>query len=900
MLSDLRIRLRALFQRDAMEHELDEELRFHLEHEVEKLVAAGIPRAEAERRARLAFGGVERIKEDARDARGIATLDSLMNDVRYAWRGLRSKPGFAVPVILTLGLGIGANTAMFGIVDRLLFRAPEHLAAAERVHRVYTSYMWDGERRTDGNFSYKRFLELRDLTSSFDRVVAIAYRDLAVGTGDDAREMRVAAVSGTLFDLFEARPVLGRFFTPAEDTTPAGASVAVLGHSFWLSRYASDPNVLGTSLHVGSQIFTIIGVAPPGFVGITEEIAPVAFIPITTFASSRGDSYYQTHNWGWLEIIARRRPGVTVAAASGDLSAAYARSWNLEGETARRKPAPPADSVRARGEAASLHTGRGPQAGQDARIVTWVMGVAVIVLLVACANVGNLLLARAVRRRREIALRLALGVTRGRLFQQLLTESLVIAALGGIAGLAAAQWGGQAIRALFLRAEDAGAVVTDGRTLFFAGLVTLGVALITGLIPVVHVLRGDLAGSLKAGVREGTYRRSRLRTALLVFQGALSVVLLVGAGLFVRSLWNVRTMRMGYEIDRVVYIEGNLRGATLGSAADTSTLNQRLLGAAAAIPGVQSASLTVSVPFWSFEGRGVPRVAGMDSLGKLGQFLLQAGSPSYFATIGTRIIRGRAFTESDRANAPPVVVVSQSMADAIWKGRDPIGQQMRIQSDTAPLLTIVGVAENVRARRMRGNQEFWYYLPIEQYEAHYGTAYQSLFVRVNGKPEDLAETLRRRLQREMPGAGYVTAVPMRQLVAPGQRSWEFGATMFVAFGVLALVLAAIGLYSVIAYAVAQRTHELGVRIALGADVRDVLRMVLGQGVAFAVAGIAIGSGIALWAGRWVEPLLFSQSPRDPAVYGAVAGILLLVAIVATLRPALRAARVDPTVALRAE
>ena len=903
MLADLRFRLRALFQRDAMERELDDELRFHLDHEVEKLVHQGVPRAEAERRARLTFGGVERIKDDARDARGITTLDSLMNDLRYAWRGLRSKPGFAVPVILTLGLGIGANTAMFGIVDRLLFRPPDYIADADRVHRVYTSYMWDGELRTDGNFSYKRFLELRDLTSSFDRVVAVGYRDLAVGTGEDAREMRVGAVSATLFDLFRARPVLGRFFTPAEDTTPTGASVAVLGHSVWQTRYAGSADVLGKSLHVGSQIFTIIGVAPPGFVGVTVEASPVAFIPITTFSSSRGNTYYQSHNWGWLEIIARRKPGVSVAAANGDLSAAYARSWNLEAESApvgRRRGYPLADSARAKGEVSSLHTGRGPQAGPDARIVSWVMGVAVIVLLVACANVGNLLLARAVRRRREIALRLALGVTRARLFQQLLMESLLIAALGGLAGLAAAQWGGQAIRALFLRAEDAGAVVTDARTLFFAGLVTLVVALITGLVPVVHALREDLAGSLKAGAREGTYRRSRLRTGLLLFQGALSVVLLVGAGLFVRSLWNVRSLRMGYDVDRIVYVEGNLRGVRLTSQADTSALNRRLLAAALATRGVRSASLTIGVPFWSFEGRGAPHVPGVDSLGKLGQFFLQAGSPSFFETVGTRIVRGRGFTESDRANAPPIVIVSQSMADAIWKGRDAIGQQMRVGSDTAPMLTVVGIAENIRARRMRSEEELWYYLPIDQYEAQFGPAYQSLFARVDGRPEDYVESLRRRMQREMPGVGYVTAMPFRQLVAPRQRSWEFGATMFVAFGALALVLAAIGLYSVIAYAVAQRTHELGVRIALGAGVRDVLRMVLAQGVTFAIAGIAIGSGIALWAGRFVEPLLFSQSARDPWVYLAVAGVLLVVGIVATLRPALRATRVDPTVALRAE
>ena len=338
-------------------------------------------------------------------------------------------------------------------------------------------------------------------------------------------------------------------------------------------------------------------------------------------------------------MLARRKPGVTIAAADGDLSAAFARSWNLEVEASPDLRTFTADSARAHAEAAPLHVGRGPDAGPNARIVTWVMGVAVIVLLVACANVANLLLARAVKRRREIALRLALGVTRRRLLQQLLAESLMIATLGGVMGLAIAQWGGTAIRMLFLPAEDV-AVVNDGRTIGFAVLLTLVVAVLTGLAPAVQALRDNVGDSLKAGSREGTYRRSGLRSGLLLFQGALSVVLLVGAGLFVRSLMNVRSLRLGYDVEPIIYLAGNLRGARL-SDAEQNALSDRLLAAAKAAPGVRSASLTISVPFWIHEGRGPVRVPGMDSLGKLGQYSLQAGSPDYFATVGTRILRGR-------------------------------------------------------------------------------------------------------------------------------------------------------------------------------------------------------------------------------------------------------------------
>ncbi len=900
MFSDLRYRLRSLFRRNEVERELDDELRFHIERKADKYERAGLSRAEAERRARISFGGMDRIKDDASDVRGVAMIEAIAQDLRYAWRGLRAKPGFTSAVVLTLGLGVGANTVMFGVVDRLLFRPPAYLTDAERVHRVYLRYAWNGGENIERHFSYLRYSELSHLTSSFDLVAAFADRELAIGTGDDARESLVASVSAAYFDFFDARPALGRFFTRGEDTTPAGAPVAVLGYGLWQTRYGGRGDVLGQSVHIGSQLYSVIGVAPEGFVGMADGAAPAAFIPITTFASARGTGYYTNHNWSWLEILARRKPGVTESAATGDLSAAYARSWNSEAGSGGRRRWAPADSSRARGELGSVHVERGPQAGPDSRVVTWVMGVAVIVLLVACANVANLLLARAVRRRREIALRLALGVTRARLLQQLLTESVLLAVLGGLAGLGVAQWGGTAVRTLFLRTEDAGAVVNDTRTLLFAGILTLSVALLTGLAPAVHAIHGSVAGSLKAGARQGGYHRSRLRTGLLLFQGALSVVLLVGAGLFVRSLSNVRAMRLGYDVEPIVMLAANLRGTKL-SAAEQNALSDRLVATALTVPGVQKASIAISVPFWSFEGRGAPYAPdGVDSTQKLGGFTLQAGSTSYFATLGTRILRGRDFTADDHARAQPVVIVSDGMAKALWPGKDAIGQRMRIDSDTMPFLTVVGVAENLHGTRLTGGIEHWYYLPIEQYKARFGIAYPQLFIRVNGRAEDFLEPLRRRLQREMPGDAYVGAMPLQQLVAPQRRSWEFGATMFVAFGALALVLVAIGLYSVIAYAVAQRTHELGVRIALGASVGTVLRMIVAQGVGIAVVGVAIGTVIALWAGRWVEPLLFAQKARDPMVFGVVATLLLVVAAAAALRPAVRATRVDPTVALRSD
>jgi putative ABC transport system permease protein len=896
MLSDLRFRLRAFFNRSAVERELDEELRFHIERETEKYVRGGMTPDDAGRRARLAFGGVDRIKDDARDARGITWIDSMSQDLRYAWRGLRSNPGFTTAVVLTLGLGIGANTAMFGIVDRLLFRPPAHLLTPERVHRVYVGYTRDGERTEERTIEYTRYEDLARWTSSFDRTAAVAYRQLVVGSREHSRELTVGMVSRSFFDFFDARPVLGRFFAADEDQTPKGGQVVVLGYGFWKSRYGGRADVLGTRIQLGAAFYSVIGVAPPSFVGITDDRTPAAFIPVTTLAFFRdGSSYFQNYNWSWLEMFVRRMPDVSVAAANADLTAAFERSWEKERQISRIAPA---TQARPTAFVGPVQLARGPEASNDAKIVGWVMGVAIIVLLVACANVANLLLARALQRRREIALRLALGVTRRRLLEQLMTESVLLAALGGVAGIAIAVWGGGALRALFLSAEDAQKVLSDGRTVLFAASITLGVALLTGLAPAFHALRGDVAAALKAGSRDGAYRRSRLRTALLLFQGALSVVLLVGAGLFVRSLAKARAIRLGYDVAPVVFVEGTLRNVEL-SAAEQTALNERLLAAATSVPGVASATLTASVPFWSNESRTLT-VPGIDSVRKLGRFLLQAGSPSYFETMGTRILRGRGILPEDQAGSLRVVVVSEGMAKVLWPGREAIGQQIRIGTGTPPFSTVVGIAENMRARWLRGEPEFWYFVPFAQYAAHLGSPDPYLFAKVNGRAEDFVEALRRRVQQEMPGASYVTAKPLRNTVAERQRSWQFGATMFVAFGALALVLAAIGLYSVIAYAVAQRTHELGIRIALGASVSDVIRMIVGQGVVFAVAGIAIGSVIAFWAGRWVEPLLFLQKARDPLVFGSVAVALLVVAIAATLRPAIRATRVDPTVALRSD
>lgn len=827
-------------------------------------------------------------------------LEAIWQDLKYALRSLRAKPGFTAAVVLTLGLGIGANAAMFGIVDRLLFRAPSYMKDPDRVHRVYLVRTFDNKENFGSYFHYTRFKDLERWSSSFDATAAMSDPQIAVGTGEDAREMRVVAASAGYWKFFEARPVIGRFYTAAEDTTPTGAAVAVLSYAFWQSRYGGRADALGQRLKIGAADYVIIGVAPADFIGLATDRIPVAWIPITTYAANQftwdpKDPYnwFQKYNISWMQMIVRRKPNVTIPAASADLTSAYLRSYAKQVEISPRTT--PMTIAKPRALAASVLAERGPRPTAVAKVARWVTGVAMIVMLIAAANVANLLLARALRRRREVAVRLALGVTRARLLSQLLTESLVLALLGGITGLAIAQWGGAILRSQLLRSDFSVSVLQDSRTLVFAGIAVLVVGILTGLAPALQSGRGDLTSSLKAGAREGTYHKSRTRTVLLVLQGALSVILLVGAGLFVRSMSNVRSLKMGYDIDPLLWVGVEERSEKL-TAEQKIALRDRLYREAQALPGVASASRAVTVPFWMTWDEDL-HVTGIDSVNKLGQFPMQAATHEILKTVGTRLIRGRSLEPTDTKQSPLVMVVTEAMAKTLWPQKDAIGQCVRVGADTAPCTTVVGIAENVRAsEQFNDDKMFYYYRPITQVASTQG----GLFVRMHGDAALQGEGVRRALQKHMPGSSYVTVRPMTEIFDPTIRSWKLGATMFVAFGMLALILAAIGLYSVIAYNVVQRTHEMGVRVAFGAQMRDVVQLVLSEGLRVTVIGVVIGGAVALYAGRWVAPLLFNVKPRDPLVFGAVVAVLMAAAVVASLVPAMRAARVDPNVALRSE
>ena len=895
-------RLFAWVRRDRLSRELADEMDAHVELLARDLEHEGMSHDDALAAARRQVGNTTSLRETSRDYWGFPRLEAVLQDLRYAVRGLARAPGFAATVIVTLSLGIGANAAMFAVIDRLMFRPFPHMRDPGTVHQVYLQITAGGQRRTQAVVPYTRYLDIQRGTHSFSQYAGVSEWRLAVGRGQATRVRKVAGVSASFFGLFEARPLLGRFFTASEDVTPMGALVAVLSHSYWTTEFGAR-DVVGEPLQVGSLPYTIIGVAPEGFVGTVQGRPPEIFIPITTVPAnldpSNKDTYYTAFNWDWMEIVVRRAPGVSTLQANVDLTTAYIQSRNAQRAI---NPRVLPDSVaHPAGLVGSLRSAAGPDAGLESRVLLWVTGVAAIVLLIACANVANLMLARILRRRREIAVRLALGVRRRRLVGQFVIEGLLLALCGALGGLLAAQWGGAAIRGLLLPEGSTFNLSQDWRTIGIAVACALAATVLTAVGPALLATRSDVASSLKAGARDGGYRSSRLRSTLLVMQGALSVALLVGAALFVRSLRNVLAIPLGYDASTVLEIRTDFRGLELDSASRVA-VRRRLLETAQAIPGVEAATRINSRLFGT--NTTALRVPGIDSVERLGRFNMQIGTSDYFEVMRTRILRGRGFDASDREGTAPVAVVSNAMARALWPGKDALGQCLQVgwgpgvRVQDAPCTTVVGIAEDAAQQGITDEQRFMYYLVVDQIDP---SSISTILVRMRpGNLETDMERVRNGMQSAMPGDGFVIVRPLQEAVDDQRRSWQLGATLFVSFGLLALVVAAVGLYGVMAYNVAQRLHELGVRIALGARATNILRLVMGQGLMFAGTGVVIGLALATVASPWLAPLLYKQAPRDPLAYGVVGGVMALVGIVATAVPAVRAMRADPNRALRVE
>ncbi len=888
-----------LFRRNRLDRELSEELEFHARQLERRAEDEGRTVDEAKAVARRRLGHSHRIMEETRDLWSFAWLDHLRQDLRFAWRGLRRSPAFTGTVVLMLSLGIGANVVMFGVVDRLMFKPLDHLRDPSTVHRLYLQTVDRGAVNTSIWVQADRYRAFLEGTSSFAQMACINERLMAIGTGEATREVRVAGVTASYFDFFEMTPAAGRFFRADEDVAPAGAPVAVLAHGFWQREFGGRP-VIGERLPVGSIVVTVIGVAPPGFTGLDDAQVAQIFLPLTTLGPAMGGQaatrFSQGYNFLWGTMVVRRKPGVSVEQASADATAAYRASW--ERQRAEQPPGPAAlrsaDEAQPRVVVSALRTGRGPNPSLDARTSVWVSGVAALLLVIAIANVASLLLGRTLERRQETAVRLALGVSRRRLFAHLLTESVVLAALGALGAVLVTYWAGAAVHGLLTAATGPVPGLIDTRTLLATALLAALVALTTGLLPAWMASRASTAPSIRSGTRD-VARGTRVRSTLVVVQGALSFALIVGALLFVRSLAAVRATDLGYDADRILMVDQVLRGTPLDPAARVA-LRGVLLDAARALPVVEAAAWRSSTPMGTTMRIGF----GTDSrpsVADLGLFSAQEATADYFQVMGTQIVNGRGFSEEDRAGAPPVAVVSESAARALWPGQDPLGQCLRVGRPPAPCTAIIGVAQDIRANSFTETDLYQVYFPIEQTSPAGGSG---LVLRVHGDSAAAAESVRRALQPLMPGISYLNVRPMEGLLERPQRSWHLGATMFGVFGALALVVAAIGLYGVISYSVAQRRREVGVRLALGAGRSQILWLVTRQGLAVAAAGVGVGMALALLFSGRVQPLLFSQSARDPRVFVLAVVVLLVVAAAATLVPAVRASRTNPTDVLRGE
>ena len=886
--------------------DVDDEFAFHLEMRTHALIAEGWAPDAARREALRLFGDLEDARtycteltqQREKHAMRIDLLDGIRQDLGFALRSLRRTPVFTLAAVATLALGVGANVTMFGIVDRLLLRPPAHVTAPELMRRLYFTFRApeSAEVITHPHIGYPAYAALAEGMRPVGSVAAFATTELVLGEGTALRRGQVTIATSSFFPALGVRPELGRFFTAEEDTPPSGARVAVISHALWASEHGRDRAVLGRFITIGGQRFEIIGVAPPGFAGLETQRVD-AWVPVSAMGEgligqfTRGRPWHQATNVSWLRAIARLRSDGLIAQGEQLATTAF-RNATGPGRTAG------ADSTGPRASLEPLLLERGPDRTPTARIAVWLAGMSLLVLLIACANVANLLLARALGRRREIAVRMALGAGRSRLVAQLLTEGMVIAVLGGLAALIVAHSGGQLVRDILIPDVEWGGALFDARTLALAATVVLGTGVLIGLVPALQASDMNLAGALKTGEREGGGRRSVTRTGLVIVQAALSVVLLAGAGLFHRSLDNARSVNLGFTTTGVLTVRLDMGAGS--STAETMEVYERLHDRMRTIPGVEQASLAFTEPFATTIQYAIT-IPGRDSivLPPSGAPRMNAVTPEYFATMGTRLVAGRGFTADDRQGMPLVGVVNETMARSLWPGASALGERACISEiDTKPCFMVVGVVEDARWNSLKDAPTMQMYFPLVQNPSP--VPLRVLHLRTSGDPAPVIRAVRDVARQVAPRVLFADVDRLEDNLEPEMRPWRLGAVVFTVFGVLALLLAGLGLYSVIAYDVGQRTREMAVRMALGARGADVLRLIVTQGVRYAAAGIIVGLVIALSAGRWVGPLLFELAPGDPVVLGTVAVTLFAVALAASFIPAWRATRVAPGAALRAE
>jgi putative ABC transport system permease protein len=868
------------------DRDADDEIRFHIEMRVAELVEAGMSEAAARAEAARAFGNQADVRREVRAIDRQTTrrlqlttwLLDLRQDAIAALRQFRKAPGFTAAAVLTIALGIGATTAIFGVVNAVILR-PLPFAEPDRV--VLVQGVWRGQ---PSEVSAGNFVDWRAATRDvFSHMAAANYVSVNITGGSSPERVLSAQVSHGFFDVFGVAPILGRSFR-AEEDRPGADGVAILSHGLFVTRYAADPSVLGTTIRVNDRPHVVVGVMPASldYLAVTEALwVPIAFTP-------EREAMHDEH---FLSVFARLKPGATLDQAADRLRAAA-----REGE--RRFPKDNKDlSARAQRYVDSL------VGDVRVRLFTW-LGAVGCVLLIACANVANLLLARGTGRARELAVRASLGASRWRIVRQLLAESLVLAGVGATAGvllasaatrlLAAA--GPSALPRLF-QAE------VDGVVLAFAMALTVLSAIVFGLAPALRAARTDLQIVVREGGRSsgGGVARDRLRTVLVAAEVALAVMLVIGAGLLLRAAWQLQQVPLGFDGSGVLTARVTLPETSYQTGEQVRLAFEAMVRHLESSPGVAAAAMTSQVPMGpGGNGNGLMPFDGREpSRDQMVPSRLRIVSPNYLSAMRVPLLKGRHFTADDRDGATRVTIISQSIADAMWPGQDPIGKRLLCcegsEEDPRPK-TVVGVVGNVRASGPGADMPNEFYIPAAQIPDISWSWIQrtmTLVARTDGDPVVLATPMReavRAVSADLPLHGLAT---MAERLDRSLASSRFGARLVGALGLMALLLAAIGIYGVIAYFVGQRHHELGIRLALGATPGGIVRLVVGQAMTPVALGVAAGVAAAVFGARLLEGQLSGVSTADPMAFSLGVGLLVGVALIASALPARRASRVEP-------
>src|SRR6202167_4151645 len=858
---------------------LREEMEQHLAMQTEESIRAGMPPDEAKRQARLMLGGVETIREQFHAEEGLPFLETLLQDLRFAFRVLRKSPGFAVTVVITLALGIGANTAIFSIVYGVVFR-PLPYPHPQRIIELTES----SPRGSDEmDVTYQELQFLQEHGSPFQFLTGYTVQGYNLSVGSKTERVKGQPVSTDYFHVLGTQPLLGRDFLAEEDAGD-GAHVAILSYGTWQTQMGGDRETIGRTITLDGEPFTVIGVMPPGLEGSVDPVLPGdtdVWTPLALVGQTAGSGEN-------IEVLGRLRPGLSLAQAQaqmGSITTAFGKSFPHELDPTTTLSIQPYQTM----------------LSSDVRMILLVLfGAVGLVLLIACANVANLLLGRATARGREFAVRAALGASRTRLVRQVLTESILVSIMAALLALLLARIGMQWLLALspsdLPRASD---IHLDAWAFTF----TLAVAVITGilfgLVPAFHASFGEIHEKLGVGtVRMGSGRNGRFRAALVVSEVAMCLILLTGAALLIETFWHVLNTDPGFNPSQVLSIEVYLSGSRYNSTAAVSRYYEEAVQRVKRLPGIQSASaITAGLPLrrganfgLSVAGKQIPRT-----------FEIRMVMSDYFRTMGVPLVLGRPLTAADNEKSPAVAVISQEAARSLFPGQNPIGQRFQFARLDWQVVGVVGDVKSYLDKPA----EAGVYIPLAQ------TPYpvlnlvsiwfpEYIVVRTSADPLALSRTVEQQLEAIDPsvGIGHVRTMEKVRCAAVAMR--RFNMTLLSIFAALALVLAAIGIYGVIAYSVTQRTHEIGVRMALGAKHGDVLRLVLRQGIVLTGFGVGLGIAGALALTRLLESYLYRVQPTDPIAFGSTALLLGAVAMLASYIPARRATRVDPLIALRHE